>query len=195
MPERLSSSKENHDSSRQSSSSSRSFSLVDDREPFASSSYDVKRKSDTLDRRKIDRSLGLGQIPHSDLGRAVGPVRNGITESLFLSSDPNEVKMTEPRQWRLSRARGPWSCSRLTLAVTIMGTALLLTILHAFFQRQSDPSGCIVPWTRPTYIAFRDFDTEHTRFATKYHLYLLRDGSYDEDPKVRTRIQLPSHND
>lgn len=39
-------------------------------------------------------------------------------------------------------------------------------------------------WSRPIYIKFSDFDTEHTRFASKYHLYLHRDGAFDEDPKV-----------
>lgn len=32
---------------------------------------------------------------------------------------------------------------------------------------------------------FRDFDTEHTRFATKYSLHLIREEGFDEDPKVR----------
>lgn len=35
------------------------------------------------------------------------------------------------------------------------------------------------------YIEFRDFDTEHTRFATKYSLHIIREEGFDEDPKVR----------
>lgn len=35
------------------------------------------------------------------------------------------------------------------------------------------------------YFEFRDFDTEHTRFATKYSLHLIREEGFDEDPKVR----------
>ncbi len=58
-------------------------------------------------------------------------------------------------------------------------------MIQAFVSRQLDPKGCDIPWTRPTYIEFKDFDTEHTRFATKYHLYMLRDGSYDEDATVK----------
>lgn len=40
-------------------------------------------------------------------------------------------------------------------------------------------------WSRPIYIKFSDFDTEHTRFASKYNLYLYREGGFDEDPKVK----------
>ena len=35
------------------------------------------------------------------------------------------------------------------------------------------------------YFEFADFDTEHTRFATKYSLHLIREEGFDEDPKVR----------
>lgn len=31
---------------------------------------------------------------------------------------------------------------------------------------------------------FADFDTEHTRFASKYSLHLYREVGFDEDPKV-----------
>lgn len=107
-----------------------------------------------------------------------------------LSAEKDEYRGKAARQWRLSRARGPWSCSALTVAVTALGVFLLLAIIRAFASRQLDPKGCMVPWTRPTYIAFKDFDTEHTRFATKYHLYLLRDSSYDEDPTASPLIRF-----
>lgn len=35
------------------------------------------------------------------------------------------------------------------------------------------------------YFKFADFDTEHTRFATKYSLHLIREEGFDEDPKVK----------
>lgn len=40
-------------------------------------------------------------------------------------------------------------------------------------------------YSRPSYTHFADFDTEHTRFASKYSLYLYREGGFDEDPKAR----------
>ena len=39
-------------------------------------------------------------------------------------------------------------------------------------------------YSRPIYTRFADFDTEHTRFASKYSLYLYREGGLDEDPKA-----------
>jgi len=35
-----------------------------------------------------------------------------------------------------------------------------------------------------SFIKFGDFDTEHTRFATKYSLHLYRELGVDEDPRV-----------
>ena len=72
------------------------------------------------------------------------------------------------------------------LFATITAVFLLLAIVHAFMTRQLDPKGCDMCWSRPIYIKFADFDTEHTRFASKYSLYLLREGGVDEDAKVRS---------
>ena len=38
------------------------------------------------------------------------------------------------------------------------------------------------------FIKFADFDTEHTRFASKYSLHIYREGGFDEDPKVRLQL-------
>lgn len=40
-------------------------------------------------------------------------------------------------------------------------------------------------YMRPAFAKFPDFDTEHTRFASKYSLYLYREGGIDEDTRVR----------
>ena len=37
---------------------------------------------------------------------------------------------------------------------------------------------------RPAFAKYSDFDTEHTRFASKYSLYLYREGGIDEDTMV-----------
>ena len=39
-------------------------------------------------------------------------------------------------------------------------------------------------YTRSMFYNFADFDTEHTRFASKYSLHLYREIGFDEDPKV-----------
>ncbi|KAK4955548.1 GPI inositol deacylase [Elasticomyces elasticus] len=83
------------------------------------------------------------------------------------------------------RARGPWACSFLTLATTACSIILLATIVRSYLTLQMDPKGCAMSYMRPTFAPFPDFDTEHTRFASKYSLYLYREGGVDEDTRVR----------
>ena len=147
--------------------------------------HDVNRRLDTQDRKKFEKLLAFTQARPNVSRNLSGSNTAAVPEPPLSPIDARLVKMTESSSWRLSRARGPWSCSLLTLAVTAVAGIIIFAITQAFLSRQLDPKGCDIPWTRPTYIEFKDFDTEHTRFATKYHLYLLRDGSYDEDPKVK----------
>lgn len=42
----------------------------------------------------------------------------------------------------------------------------------------------------PMYAKLSGFDTEHTRFASKYSLYLYREGGVDEDTMVRQLASL-----
>ena len=39
-------------------------------------------------------------------------------------------------------------------------------------------------YMRPSYAKLSDFDTEHTRLASKYSLYLYREQGIDHDVKV-----------
>ena len=45
-------------------------------------------------------------------------------------------------------------------------------------------------YMRPSYARLNDFDTEHTRFASKYSLYLYREQGIDDDAKVRLTVFL-----
>ena len=83
------------------------------------------------------------------------------------------------------RLRSPWRCSLLTLATSISAIVLLLTIIHSFLNRQQDPKGCQMSYMMPSFARFSDFDTEYTRFASKYSLYLYREGGVDEDTRVK----------
>lgn len=85
---------------------------------------------------------------------------------------------------RPGRRRSPWSASTLILLVTTIAAFLGFSIIHAFLTRQKDPDGCQMSYMRAGYAAFPDFDTEHTRFASKYSLYLYREGGIDEDTRV-----------
>ena len=79
------------------------------------------------------------------------------------------------------RRRNPWSLSLLTILVTATSFVVLLSIIHSFLNRQVEPpGGCRGPYMRPAYIKFTGFDTEHTRFASKYSLYLYREDGLDD---------------
>ncbi|CAG8453307.1 11184_t:CDS:10 [Funneliformis mosseae] len=54
-------------------------------------------------------------------------------------------------------------------------------IMHSFFYHQRDPKGCNISSMYPSYIRQDNFDSEQTRFAGKYSLYLYRDRVYDND--------------
>lgn len=81
--------------------------------------------------------------------------------------------------------RSPWRCSLLTLATSISAIVLLLTIVHSFLNFQQDPKGCAMSYMMPRFDPFPDFDTEHTRFASKYSLYLYRERGIDDDSRVK----------
>ena len=104
--------------------------------------------------------------------------------SLLPANGERADHMPQPRPWRQRRPKNPWSCSRLVLVATALATVTLFVIIHAFLTRQLDPKGCGMCWSRPLYVRFNDFDTEHTRFATKYSLYMIKEGGIDEDSQV-----------
>lgn len=116
-----------------------------------------------------------------------GQVEKGQPNVLPMPSKEAIVaeKMPESRQnVRRSRLRSPWSCSLLTLVTTCLAILSLVAILHSFFSRQLDNKGCRMSYMRPSFAKLSDFDTEHTRFASKYSVYLYREGMVDEDTKV-----------
>lgn len=65
------------------------------------------------------------------------------------------------------------------LLTASIGLVLLLTILRSLVTRQLDPKGCRMSMMRPYYHHYDEFDTEHTRFASKYSLYLYRESGTD----------------
>ncbi|KAI7265512.1 GPI inositol-deacylase-like protein [Hortaea werneckii] len=108
---------------------------------------------------------------------------NALLNEPLRTKEPREP----PEYLRKQRAqlRGPWTCSYLTLATTACSILLLATIMRSFFTLQMDPKGCAMSYMRPAFARFADFDTEHTRFASKYSLYLYREGGVDEDTRVK----------
>lgn len=89
-----------------------------------------------------------------------------------------------PQRRKHTRPSNPWACSWLTLAVTAIAALLVFLVMQSFHHRQLDPKGCAMSYMRPTFIKLPDFDTEHSRLASKYSLYLYREAGVDEDPNV-----------
>jgi hypothetical protein len=109
----------------------------------------------------------------------------------LLAKDITPDSMVEGHNRRRRRMRNPWSCSLLTLATTAVAFVILFIMGQSFMFRQLDPKGCEMSYMRPSFYRFSDFDTEHTRFASKYSLYLYREGGIDED--IRVRLQVPTN--
>lgn len=150
---------------------------------FTSAKYDVTRYSDTLDRRKVEKSMIPAQLISN--GSAIPRSQESLKKPWSLGLDHNMSKMPDSRgRWR-SRMQSPWSCSLLTVSTTFLSIFLVSSIIHSFLTRQVDSKGCDMCYTREMiYFEFVDFDTEHTRFASKYSLHLIREQGFDEDPKV-----------
>ena len=85
---------------------------------------------------------------------------------------------------RRPRLRSPWAITLTTLITSILGIAFLAAVLHSSVTRQLDPKGCRMSYMRPGYARLHDFDTEHTRFASKYSLYLYREQGVEHGTKV-----------
>lgn len=152
---------------------------------FSTAKYDHARHSDTLDRRKVEKALVPAQL-NPDTWTPPTKPSSSPKQSQPSPEEQPEDKMLIARTRRRLGTRGPWSCSLLPLTATLSAVVLMLFILHSFVTRQLDSKGCDMYYTRSLFFNFADFDTEHTRFATKYSLHLYREVGFDEDPKVRT---------
>ena len=93
------------------------------------------------------------------------------------------VAEVQHRAWS-KRLRNPWACSPYSLITTLLGLAVVALMAQSFLTKQLDVKGCEMAYMRPMYERYRNFDTEHTRFASKYSLYLYREGGIDEDTRV-----------
>ncbi|KAJ4300229.1 GPI inositol deacylase [Collariella sp. IMI 366227] len=86
---------------------------------------------------------------------------------------------------RRPQRRNPWAISFFALLTSIIGIGFMVAVVQSSVTRQLDPKGCRMSYMRPSYAKLDDFDTEHTRLASKYSLYLYREQGVDHDTKVR----------
>jgi hypothetical protein len=100
---------------------------------------------------------------------------------------PPPMAAQHNKKWR-QRLRSPWASSPCTVLTTLTAFIAMFLMAQSFLTRQLDVKGCGMSYMRPTYSRFANFDTEHTRFASKYSLYLYREGSLDEDTRARASL-------
>ncbi|KAK2758383.1 GPI inositol deacylase [Arachnomyces sp. PD_36] len=137
--------------------------------------YDRRRESESSDRsRNQDSKTNCStQVP--------APNGNGSSTMIPLHSQRLAVDGSQKlHKLRWSHVRNPWTCTLSTLATTALALLVLLSIIHSYATRQVDTTGCTVPMMNPAFIKLLGFDNEHTRFASKYGLYLYREGGVDE---------------
>lgn len=107
-----------------------------------------------------DREIGSGMMPLT-------------SQRLPMEASPDGQRLLH------SRRRNPWLCSILTAVTTLFALVFLLSTLRSFAARQVGSNGCGIPMMSPTFIRLLGFDTEHTRFASKYNLFLYREEGVD----------------
>lgn len=119
---------------------------------------------------------------------------NNVNATKSLSDVDAMGKLVEPRSpvVRRPRSRNPWGITIRTLVTSLIGIGFLVIILNSLVTRQLDPKGCRMSYMRPSYARLDDFDTEHTRFASKYALYLYREQGVDDDTKVNSSQSRPA---
>ncbi len=140
-------------------------------------------------------SAARNRISNGQLNWQQSQARNSASENESGAS-PTAAKTSgdistghdKPPAWKLRsrqfQPKSPWVISLWTLFTTMAGIALLISIVYSSANLQCDPKGCRMSWMSPSFVHFSDFDTEHTRFASKYSLYLYREQGIDNRPKV-----------
>ncbi|EKG14077.1 PGAP1-like protein [Macrophomina phaseolina MS6] len=137
-----------------------------------------RRNNETVARASLTKSRAWSEA-HT------APASEKDLQRKMLDKDIIPDDMPEGYGRRRSRWRNPWSISTLTLSITVAAFVALFAIVQSFFTRQLDPKGCDMSRMWAAFVKYDDFDTEHTRFASKYSLHLYREGGIDEDTRVK----------
>ncbi|XXG99157.1 hypothetical protein Hte_005492 [Hypoxylon texense] len=156
------------------------------------------RQSDRPETSGTRSSSARSRRPSSNVNWRPSHSRDGSTEKAAaashlapatLSPDYPSIDsgrmLSSRRRARSPRSWSPWSISFLTLFTSTLGIGLLLSVIYSAATLHCDPKGCRMSWMSPAYHKFDDFDTEHTRFATKYSLYLYREQGFDSKQKIK----------
>ena len=156
---------------------------------FTSAKFDVARNSVTLDRRKVEKSLAPTQLTQQTWSSEPNVYTEPEKQKLVTGGSPDRSPLDKMKdsKARPSRMRSPWRYSLLVIFTAAIAGGLVFLIVHSLLTRQLDTQGCAMSYMDPAYARLSEFDTEHTRFASKYSLYLYREVGVDED----TRVGMP----
>ncbi|KAL2173866.1 PGAP1-like protein-domain-containing protein [Thermothelomyces heterothallicus CBS 202.75] len=151
-------------------------------------SFSISRRSSSINWRLPEPRVGNGTIgKRSPPDRALPSSSLGLIMTANGRLQPKEAEKT-PETEAVGRRppwRSPWAINLLALVTSLVGIGFLIAVLHSSVTRQVDPKGCRMSYMRPSYAKLNDFDTEHTRLASKYSLYLYREQGIERDTKVR----------
>lgn len=127
------------------------------------------------------RSLSSPALSHAS-SRPATPTSGAKSAPDMIAVGSRQLYMEgspEAQRARQFRMRSPWVFSIMTLSTALAGILILLAIMHSFVHRPVGADGCEVPVMSPTYLKMIGFDAEHTRFASKYNLFLYREEGVD----------------
>ncbi|CAG8433121.1 7786_t:CDS:2 [Ambispora gerdemannii] len=119
-----------------------------------------------------------------------------INHSLPPSKRKSYQNQKSPSHNSLIRnASASLSCSISIYIIFIITVILLGATLNSFLNYQKDSKGCLVSYMRPSFIKQNGFDSEQTRFAGKYSLYLYRESGLDlsEEPTGIPTLFIPGN--
>ncbi|KAI8147566.1 PGAP1-like protein-domain-containing protein [Fennellomyces sp. T-0311] len=138
------------------------------------------------------------QAPHLRIDQSPSLRPSSRTSSPATSPSPpsspspraGKKQLTLPRAFRVTRF------SRYFIIVSILLFFIsLFVILDSFKHHQRDVDGCQDSFMQPIYIKQTGFDSEMTRFASKYALYLYREKDVDlsDQPTGVPVLFIPGH--
>ncbi|KAK7207061.1 PGAP1-like protein-domain-containing protein [Myxozyma melibiosi] len=109
-------------------------------------------------------------------------------ESTSRSTPSPQAKIARP--YSAGKHETIWNLCAAGTAVTI-----LALILYSVFNLQLDTKGCRPIFMAPSYTLLKDFNTSHSRLASKYSLYLYREMGYPSPAEVRKSLYSLYHLD
>lgn len=148
-----------------------------------------KRLAPARNRRSSNVNWNPAETRDGSIEDATSVAHSVQSPSILPANGAPAKEMEKAQEFRFAgrrpRSQNPWAITWTTLITSVLGIGFLIAVLHSSITRQLDPKGCRMSYMRPAYARLDDFDTEHTRFASKYSLYLYREQGIDHGTKVK----------